>query len=291
MEKVKQITVIGLGLLGASVTLAVKRSMPTVRTAGYTHRPSTRKKAVELGIADVVCENIEDSVKEADIVILATPICNFEQYFKDISSALKAGCVVTDVGSTKEMAHKWAKKHLRKDVYYVGSHPIAGSEKRGLEFARDDLFNNANCIITSDASTNAKAAKKIQEFWQKLGSVVYGMSPVKHDRILGSISHLPHLMAAALVNASDFEDLKLAGRGFLDTSRIASGPANIWTDIFMTNSKNTARDIDRVIKELTKLKSAIKAQKPDQIEKLLEAARQKREKLISYKVKKGEILI
>jgi prephenate dehydrogenase len=117
------------------------------------------------------------------------------------------------------------------------------------------------------------------------------MSPVKHDRILGSISHLPHLMAAALVNASDFEDLKLAGRGFLDTSRIASGPANVWTDIFMTNSKNTARDIDRVIKELTKLKSAIKAQKPDQIEKLLEAARQKREKFISYKVKKGEILI
>ncbi len=290
MQKIKQITVIGVGLLGGSVTLAIKRSLPGVKTVGYSHRESTRKKAVEFEIADIICDNVESAVKNADIVILATPIGKFEEYFKLISEFIKNGCIVTDVGSTKVLAHKWAKKRLTKKAYYVGSHPIAGSEKRGLEFARDDLFNSASCIVTSDANANKEAVKTVIEFWEKLGSFIYEMSPVKHDRMLGSISHLPHLMAAALVNASRFEDLKLAGRGFLDTSRIASGPANVWSDIFVTNSKNTVKDIDNVIKELNKLKAAIVSGDPDKIEKLLNKARDKRAKLIDYKINKGEIL-
>jgi cyclohexadieny/prephenate dehydrogenase len=130
--------VIGLGLLGSSVTLAISRNSFGVKTAGYSHRPSTRARARRLGVADVVFDDIRKSVADADVVILATPICTFGNTFKAIASALKKGCIVTDVGSTKVLPHKWAKHFLPKYVNYVGSHPIAGSEQRGVEFGRDD---------------------------------------------------------------------------------------------------------------------------------------------------------
>ena len=289
MKDLKQVSVLGLGLLGASVTLAVQRLAGHIKAVGYSHRPSTRKKAELLGVADIIHSDIETAVKNADLVILATPIGIFEDYFKQIAPFLKPGCIVTDVGSTKVLPHRWAKK-LPKSVNYVGSHPIAGSEKRGVEFARDDLFEGANCIITLEKITNKKAANTVKQFWTELGSMVYTMDPASHDKMLGSISHLPHLMAAALVNANNLEDLKMAGRGFLDASRIASGPSNIWTDIFLTNSKNTAKDIGRLIGELNKLKKAVEDKNAKKIEELLEQARKTRAKLVDYKMKKGEIL-
>lgn len=290
MKEIKKVSVIGIGLLGASVLLAVQRAMSGVRTAGFSHRQSTREKARNLGISHEVCEDIGEAVKDADLLILATPITIFQDTFRQITPHLKKGCIITDVGSTKQLVHKWADKTLGKNVFYVGSHPIAGSEKRGLEFARDDLFNGANCIITSDNTTNKRASKIVENFWKGLGSIIYKMSPDMHDRVLADISHLPHILAAALVNASDFEELKYAGKGFLDTSRIASGPANVWTDIFLTNSTNTSRAIDRLIKQLNKLKAAVKAKDIKKIESLLEQARVKRENLVNYKIGKGEIL-
>ena len=290
MKDLHQITVLGLGLLGSSVTLAVTRGGFGIKTAAFSHRAETRKKAKKLGVADIVFEDIQKSVADADLVILATPICTFEEIFRDIAPALKKGCIVTDVGSTKVLPHKWAKKNLPKYVHYVGSHPIAGSEQRGVDFARDDLFYNAACVITKDASTNAKAAEIVKKFWASLGCRVSTMTPQKHDNILANVSHLPHALAAALLNASNLEQLKMCGRGFVDTSRIASGPANIWADIFYTNSANICKGIDKVITELNKLKKAIKPGDKKRIEKLLTLAREKRAKLIEYKVSKKEIL-
>ncbi|MBU2596004.1 MAG: prephenate dehydrogenase/arogenate dehydrogenase family protein, partial [Planctomycetes bacterium] len=132
MKNLQQVTVIGLGLLGSSVTLAVSRGNWGVKTAGYSHRETTRKRARKLGVADVIFDDIEESVADADIVILATPISTFRIIYKSIRSALKKGCIVTDVGSTKVLPHQWAKQYLPSYVSYVGSHPIAGSEQRGV---------------------------------------------------------------------------------------------------------------------------------------------------------------
>jgi prephenate dehydrogenase len=304
MKHLRKITVIGLGLLGGSVGLAVSQSLIGVKTAGFSHRASTRAKARRLKVVDEVFDDIKASVKNADLVILATPICNFEETFRQIADALKPGCIVTDVGSTKLMPHRWADKCLPKNVHYIGSHPIAGSEQRGVEFCRDDLFYKALCILTlrpgstalttgrsGQAKNTDKGALRIaKEFWSALGCFVKIMTPARHDRIFADVSHLPHITAAALVNASNAEEMKFAGKGFMDSSRIASGPANIWADVLMTNAQNTVRGIDRLVAELTKLKKAIHAGDRKKIEKLLDAAREKRSKLIKYKMNRKELI-
>jgi len=288
MKKLRQITVIGLGLLGGSITSGVLRCMSGVKVVGYTHRPSTRRRAKRLGVATEIVDDIRVAVSKADLIILGTPICTFEKIFDAIAEALQDGSIVTDVGSTKVMPHRWAEKSLPKTVHYVGSHPIAGSEQRGVEHARDDLFKQSICILTTTKKTNREAVQTLKKFWTDLGCSVKLMAPADHDRILANISHLPHIVAAALINANDSKELKFAGTGFIDTSRVASGPANVWTDVLLTNADNTTRGIDKVIVELSRLKKAIKGRDKRQIENLLEAAKDKRAALVKYKIKKKE---
>ena len=282
---------IGLGLLGGSITLAILRCLSGVRVVGYTHRPTTRRRARELAVATLIADDMAESVSKADLAIIATPVCTFEEMFEAIAEALPAGCIVTDVGSTKVLAHRWAAKRLPKTTHYVGSHPVAGSEQRGIESARDDLFERTTCILTMIQKTNRKAVQTLKRFWSALGCSVKLMTPAEHDRILANVSHVPHTVAAALMNASDSEQLKFAGKGFIDASRVASGPANIWADVLLTNANNTARGIDRIIAELSKLKKAIKNQDEKRIERLLESARARREALINYKMKRKESIL
>ncbi len=290
MKKLRQISVVGMGLLGASITLTTLRSLFGVKTVGYSHRPSTRRKARQLGVAEEIVDDMGRCVAGADVVILATPICSFEDIFRRIADMLAKGCIVTDVGSTKVLPHRWAQKLLPKGVHYVGSHPIAGSEKRGVEFARDDLFSGTRCILTKKKNTSTTALATLRKFWSQLGCSVDVMSPAEHDRVFGWVSHLPHVTAAALINASDIKQLKFAGKGFIDTSRVASGPQNVWSDILTTNADNTVRGIEGVIKELRKLQKAIRGKDQKRIEELLAAARSKRAALIRYKMRRKELL-
>jgi prephenate dehydrogenase len=261
-----------------------------VRVVGYTHRASTRRRARRLAVASAVLDDMTESVSNADLVVLATPICTFEEIFGTIADALPTGSIVTDVGSTKVLPHRWATRRLPKRVHYVGSHPIAGSEQRGLEFARSDLFDQATCVLTATKKTNRQAVRILKRFWSALGCSVKLMSPAQHDRILANVSHLPHVVAVALMNAIGAGELNLAGTGLVDTSRVASGPANIWADVLLTNAGNTAGSIDRTIAELSRLRKAIKNQDDRQIRKLLEAARRKREVLIDCRTARNKPL-
>lgn len=289
MKELKQITVIGLGLLGGSVTLAVLHSFVGVKTIGFTHRASTRRKAKQLAIADEITGDLPSGVEGSDLVILATPVCTFDQIFREIRCALPNGCIVTDVGSTKVLSHCWAAKLLPETVHYIGSHPIAGSQQRGVEFARDDLFDHAVCILTTTKKTNRQALSTLKKFWSNLGCFVKLMTATEHDRILAGVSHLPHIMAASLINANSEDVLKFAGKGFMDASRIASGPTNIWSDILLTNRENCSKKIDNAIAELKKVQKAIKAGDKKAIVNLLEKARNKRAVLIKYKMRKKEL--
>ncbi|MDD5457915.1 MAG: prephenate dehydrogenase [Phycisphaerae bacterium] len=289
MRELKQITVIGLGLLGGSVGLSVLRAFRAVKLVGYSHRPSTRQKARQLAVASEISDCLRESVVNADMVILATPISTFEQILTEISDWLPKGCIVTDVGSTKALPHKWAQKILPKDVHYVGSHPIAGSEQRGVEFSRDDLFEGAKCVVTNNAKTDVEAKKRVSDFWKRLGCSMIEMSPAEHDRIFAKVSHLPHLTAASLINANDIETLKFSGRGMIDTTRIASGPENVWSDIVMANSANLAKGIEKIINELERVKRAIEKKDKKSIEEFLAKARIKRAAMMNYKIENKEL--
>jgi prephenate dehydrogenase len=233
--------------------------------------------------------NLKTAVANADLVVLATPIFTFEKYFTDLSQFVRNDCIVTDVGSTKVLPHVWAEKRLTGHIRYVGSHPVAGSEQRGVEFARDDLFDQARCILTTTPVTNRDAVEALKSFWSMLGCSVQVMSPAEHDRVFANISHLPHVMAAGLVNASDEDEMMFAGKGFLDSTRIASGPPTVWTDVLLANRENIAHGIDRAMAELSKLRAAIRSGKRQQIEELLETARRKRAALVKYKIRKKEL--
>lgn len=290
VKDLRHITVVGLGLLGGSISLAASRSLSRARIVGYSHRPSTRAKARQLEVATEVADSLRSSVTDADLVILATPLGTFESIFVEIGDVLPSGCIVTDVGSTKVLPHRWAVSRLPKSVHYVGSHPIAGSEQRGVEFARDDLLDQAMCVLTTTNRSNRRAVQMLKGFWAKLGCRIETMTPAEHDRIFANVSHLPHMTAVALTNANQNDDLKFAGTGFIDTSRIASGPANIWADVLVTNARNATRGIDRIITELMKLRKAITDENRKQIEVLLEKARDKRAALIKYKIRKKEMI-
>lgn len=289
MNDLRQVSIIGLGLLGGSVALAVRQRMPGTAVIGYSHRPATRRRARALGVVAETAGNLKAAVANADVVVLATPIFTFEKYFMDLSGLVPHGCIITDVGSTKVLPHVWAEKRLAGHVRYVGSHPVAGSEQRGVEFARDDLFDQARCILTTTPATNHDAVKALRSFWSMLGCSVQVMTPAEHDRVFANISHLPHVMAAGLVNASDEDEMMFAGKGFLDSTRIASGPPSVWTDVLLANRANIADGIDRAIAELSRLRAAIKGGKRRQIEQLLEAARRKRATLVKYKIRKKEL--
>lgn len=290
MKNLRQVSIVGLGLLGGSISLAVRQRMPGVAVVGYSHRAATRRRAEALGAVASVVGDLASAVRTADLVILATPIFTFEQYFADLADMVPAGCIVTDVGSTKVLPHRWAEQRLGKTTRYVGSHPIAGSEQRGVEFARDDLFDQARCILTTTKTTDRGATRTLKQFWSALGCNVVLLNPVEHDRVFANISHLPHVMAAGLVNASSDEDMKFAGKGFLDSTRISSGPTSIWTDVLLANRTNIASGIERAIAELSKLQTAIQDGKKERITELLEKARHKRAALVKYKIRKKELL-
>ena len=290
MKDLQQICIVGLGLLGGSVSLAIRQSTPAVKVIGYSHRAATRKKARDLALATQVVDDLSAAVADSDLVILATPIFTFDSYFEQMSGAIRPGCIVTDVGSTKTLPHLWAQHRLDSRVHYVGSHPVAGSEQRGLEFARDDLFAQARCILTTTPQTHRPALRTLRAFWSSLGCHVVTMSPQDHDRVFANISHLPHVLAASLVNASDPEDMKFAGKGFLDSTRIASGPSGIWTDVLLANGENIVQGINRVLAALTRLKQVVQDKDRNAIEAQLEAARKKRAALVQYKIRKKELL-
>ena len=283
------IAVLGLGLLGGSVGMAVNRGLGRVVRMGYSHRAITRKKALEAGAVDAICDSAAEAVKKAQLVVLASPIGTFEALMHEIKHSLLKDAVVTDVGSTKRLPVRWARKILGSKVRFLGSHPMAGSEQRGVEFARADLFDEALCIITPTAQTKKETLELVEDFWRELGMRVSTMSPIMHDRVLARISHLPHVLAAALVNCSDAEQLLLCGKGFLDTTRIASGPPGIWCDILMTNAGNTAVAIGRLIKELQRMEKALVQGDDKVITKMLSEAQAKRNDLVEKKMIRKEL--
>ena len=238
--------------MGASLGLAARARGVARAVVGYARRDVARKAAVEQGIVDEAFATPVEAVEDADLVVLCMPVLAIPECVAACRSHLKPGCVLTDVGSTKrELVSHMAAALRDADASFVGSHPIAGSHQTGMQSAREDLYQDATVVVTpADAAPGAVTA--VEQFWTQLGSHVVQMPPDEHDRMVACTSHLPHLVAAALVEAvcSDGPPV-LCGTGFRDTSRIAAGSEDVWHDILKSNRDSVQAELGRFSEVLT----------------------------------------
>jgi prephenate dehydrogenase len=285
MTTPRRLAILGVGLLGGSLGLAWKSSVSSGTVVGYGHRRSTLDQALRIEAIDEAYETPEQAVQQADIIVLCTPVGIFEDLLRRIAPALPAGAVVTDVGSTKRSVVRLSGQILPPSARFVGSHPMAGSERRGVEFARPDLFHNALCITTPTESTDPQALQTVEQFWRTIGMRITRLSPEAHDQLLADVSHLPHVVAAAVVAMQKDEGLPLSGKGFIDATRIAGGDGGLWRDILLDNRDNLRSALQRLRENLDQFDRLLEPAHAEELRQWLDAAAQRREKLLQQKLR------
>jgi len=237
----KRMAIIGVGLIGGSLARILRQQGAVGEIVGIGRTEPNLQRAVELGVIDRYSQDPCTGVQGADLVFLATPVCSIATVLEKIAPFLAPGCVVTDGGSVKESVVAACEPIMPPGTSFVGGHPIAGTEKSGVDASFATLFSGKRCIITPTANTDESALQKVARMWELAGSDVVRMDAHKHDRIVAAISHLPHMVAYSLVNAVDGYDrfdesiLKYSAGGFRDFTRIASSDPAMWRDISLMN--------------------------------------------------------
>jgi prephenate dehydrogenase len=248
MKRIEKIAIIGAGFMGGSLAKALRKKIPTLHISAYARSESSQSRLNKTGIFSKVDRDLEKIVSNADIVFLAAPVEVIIDYFKRIKPFLKNSAIVTDLGSSKKEICDAAKKSLPKSVCFVGAHPLAGSEKSGIESSRFDLYKDSLCIIT--AKNNSLAVKTITRLWQSVGAKVVFMDALTHDSMLSSISHLPHVLSFSLTDFVKKEYIKFSPASLKDLTRISNSHSEVWADILISNRKNVIKDINAFIKIL-----------------------------------------
>jgi len=282
--QLKHVTVVGVGLLGGSAALALKAHNPSITVAGVGRRQVSLDEAMRVGAIDTAHFDAAEAVENSDLVILATPVRAFERHLKALAPALGANTLVTDVGSTKAKVVRMARRVLGPGNRFVGSHPMAGSEQKGVLFSRADLFVGATCIITPTRDTPQSAADKIEDFWKTLGMCVVRRSPAAHDRAVARISHLPHVLASLMMLLPGRADLDVSATGFRDVTRLASGDPEMWRDILLTNRQAVLGALDGFAADIGKLRALIDRGDGGAIEKFLIKAKRRRDTTIVRRI-------
>ncbi|MBU0678546.1 MAG: prephenate dehydrogenase [Verrucomicrobia bacterium] len=282
----ERVAILGLGLMGSSLGLALKKRGFTGTVAGYARRAETRKLALEQGVADEVFESPADAVASADIVVLCLPILRIEDLLRNCLPGLKDGAIITDVGSTKQqLAVDLSRIVSETSATFIGSHPIAGSEKTGLESGDPDLYERAVVVITPPENTDEKDLSGLKNLWRSVGSMVVVMTPEKHDRVMSKTSHLPHMAATALAATvgrhgdAEFTG-PFCGTGFKDTTRIADGSPDVWVDIAASNTEYLLEDVRAFRKEIEILENLLERRDMEAIRDYLTMARDRRRALM-----------
>ena len=275
----KRVAIVGVGLMGGSLGMAIKKHRLAREVIGLSHRQAALDQAVKSNAIDTPCLDVKKAISNADLVVLATPVDSIIKLFKTIDPYLKRGCIVTDVGSAKTSIVEHGEKTLSNPAFFVGSHPLAGSEKKGVVNASADLFEGSICIMTPTNKTNQVAKQKMKHFWTKLGMNVKLLSPEEHDEILAYVSHLPHLLAYGLMAGIPSKFLEYASQGLKDTSRVAASSPQMWSDICMANSKNILNALDQCVEYLAHFRKAIVSHDQKNLMNYFTKAQEKQNKL------------
>jgi len=277
-----RITILGVGLLGASFALAMKKNGLCSTITGYGRNRRNLQMAKERNIIDSFEQDPVAACRDSDLIMLSAPVGTFSGLAKAIGPALKKGAILTDVGSVKGNLVREIEKLMPKDVHYIGGHPIAGSDRSGIDAANAELFRNSRCVITPTENSDPVALDRIQNLWKALGSEITILNPEEHDRIYASVSHLPHLIAYAMVNTvaeMDSSYLDFSGKGFIDTTRIACSSEELWSDICLLNRDNLVEALAVFQKNLDRLDQYLKAGDSDSLKAEFRKARTLRENI------------
>ncbi|WP_013629102.1 prephenate dehydrogenase [Rubinisphaera brasiliensis] len=273
----QKLVVIGLGLLGGSVARAARRQNLFASIVGVGRNADRMQQAVEAGIIDSGSTNAETAVADASVVVVCTPVDLIAEQIIRLHRFVPSHALLTDVGSTKFRLCQQIHEELGAESQFIGSHPLAGSEKTGFEHARENLFDGARIVITPDQTARPELVERALQFWSSLGGDVLTMCPHEHDQRLARTSHLPHLAASALAGVVETEDLPLAATGYGDTTRVAAGDPSMWTAIFLENAAATVAATDAYLEQLIAFKEAIQAGDADTISSLLEQGKRNRD--------------
>jgi prephenate dehydrogenase len=274
------IAILGPGLLGGSLALAVRERVSGAQIRVWARRQDRLEAVRCLGIADEVSTDAAEIAAGASLIIFCMPIGAMEAVGLQIADAVGPGTIVTDVGSVKQPVVRTLGKIF--GPRFIGSHPMAGSEQAGIEAARADLFQGAVTILTPEEGTRAESVRALAAFWEALGCRVAMMTPHAHDEAVALISHLPHLAAAALIQAALRENpaaLDLHGNGFFDTTRVASGPPDMWAEILVQNRDAVKKAVHAMIENLSEVSKLLDTQETGEIEEYLAEARRTRNRL------------
>ncbi|MBN8979732.1 MAG: prephenate/arogenate dehydrogenase family protein [Rhizobiales bacterium] len=261
----EKVALIGFGLIGGSIARAAKAQGLAGEIVTTARSPKTRERVKELGIVDRVVDTNIEAVKDADLVILCIPVGACGPVAQEIGPHLKAGAIVSDVGSVKGAVVRDMAPHLPKGVHFVPAHPVAGTEHSGPDSGFAELFVNRWCILTPPEGTDRTAVEKLQAFWAAIGAKVEVMTPDHHDLVLAITSHLPHLIAYTIVGTADelekvtsSEVMQFSASGFRDFTRIAASDPTMWRDVFLTNKDAVLEMLGTFNEDLSKLTRAIR---------------------------------
>jgi prephenate dehydrogenase len=290
----RRVAILGMGLMGGSLGLALKRLSGSISVCGYARRAETRRLALEMGACDRITDDPAEAVQGADLVVVCTPILEIPVLVANIRDALMDGAIVTDVGSTKAMLQDEVSKVLDgSPSCFIGSHPMAGSERTGMEAARVDLYEKAVVIITPAYAAGDGQIQRLSQLWESVGARVVSMDAAVHDEIVAGTSHVPHLVAALLVGSAARAAASpgvYCGPGFRDSTRIAGGSEFVWHDIVKSNTRAIEHGLEAFRDDLERLLATLKQGDYEAIREWLGRARKERERILatSQGLKGGE---
>ena len=283
----QKVCIIGCGLIGSSIARIIKKKNLSSKIVSSNRSDSINKKVIELKIVDDSSSDTKKMTEGSDLIIIATPLSSYKDVILKIKDSLKEGSILTDVGSVKENVISLIEKNIPKNVSWISSHPIAGTEESGPESGFSELFENRWCILTPSKKANDKDIKLLETLWKKMGSKVDIMDAKQHDHILSITSHMPHLIAYNIVNTTlnvqdkkESDIVKYSAGGLRDFTRIAASNPIMWRDIFIENKKNTSNMIDNFIANLEDLKKAIENEDGKKLEEIFTKTKKIRKEIV-----------
>ncbi len=280
---INKVGIIGLGVIGASLGMALRNSRPGISIAGRDLDIETVRQAIEVGAVDEILD--DKCLGECDLIVIATPLRIIPQVVKDIKGQLKPGAIVSDVGSVKGWVMQILEQNLPDGIHIIGGHPMAGSEKSGLSAADKFLFQNAAYVLTPQPHMPTEIVEELQQLISAIGARVVIMDAQEHDQVVARVSHLPHLMSTALVN--NLQDkphaIALAGGGLRDTTRTAASDPELWEDILMLNAEAVTHELKGMLELFQKYLTALEAENGGKIKPYLQRARDLRKNLPSIR--------